>query len=209
MRIAGPDFGRESRIALTAMALNVALILFGWRRYVDLQHEAELRADGERRAAVLAITDPASGLLNRKGFADRAEALRRTRGERGDNLVIVSVQMHRFKSVNDQHGYEMGERLLKGIAASLNEELGPEAVIARLSGDEFAIAFRFTRRAGRSRPDRRSGAARDHPAVPARRADDPGRRLCGNRRRLPQAKSASPICCAAPTSRWTAPRAGE
>ena len=62
LRFAGPDFGREGQIALTAMALNVALILFGWRRYVDLQHEAELRADGEHRAAVLAITDPATGL---------------------------------------------------------------------------------------------------------------------------------------------------
>jgi diguanylate cyclase (GGDEF)-like protein len=141
LRLAGPELGREGQIALTAMALNVALILFGWRRYVDLQHEAELRADGERRAAVLAITDPATGLLNRKGFADRAEELCSEACARGDNLVIVSVQMHRFKSVNDQHGYEMGERLLRAIAASLNEELGPSAVVARLSGDEFAIAF--------------------------------------------------------------------
>ena len=34
------------RLASTALTLNVVLILFGWRRYVDLQHEAELRADG-------------------------------------------------------------------------------------------------------------------------------------------------------------------
>src|SRR6185503_19628421 len=50
-------------------------ILFGWRRYVDLQHEAELRADGERRAAVLASSDSATGLYNRKGFADHGDAL--------------------------------------------------------------------------------------------------------------------------------------
>ena len=56
LRIGVPVFGREIRIASTALTLNVALILFGWRRYVDLQHEAELRADGERRAAVLAST---------------------------------------------------------------------------------------------------------------------------------------------------------
>ena len=42
--------------------LNVALILFGWRRYVDLLHEAEMRADGELRAAVLASTDTITGL---------------------------------------------------------------------------------------------------------------------------------------------------
>ena len=49
------DFGPGIRLASTALTLNVALILFGWRRYVDLQHEAEMRAEHERRAAVLAI----------------------------------------------------------------------------------------------------------------------------------------------------------
>ena len=80
LRLAGPEFGRQAQIASTALMLNVALILFGWRRYVDLQHEAELRADGELRAAVLATTDAATGLFNRKGFADRAEALSRLAG---------------------------------------------------------------------------------------------------------------------------------
>jgi hypothetical protein len=56
LQIAGPEFSRDIRIASTALTLNVALILFGWRRYVDLQHEAELRVDGERRAAVLSST---------------------------------------------------------------------------------------------------------------------------------------------------------
>jgi len=141
LRIAGPEFGTDIRIASTALTLNVALILFGWRRYVDLQHEAELRADGERRAAVLASTDPATGLYNRKGFADHADALAASAAERSENLVIVSVQIHRFKTVNDQHGYEMGDRLLKAIAASMGEALGPIPVVARLSGDEFAVAF--------------------------------------------------------------------
>ena len=38
-------FGPDIRIASTALTLNVALILFGWRRYVDLQHEAEMRSE--------------------------------------------------------------------------------------------------------------------------------------------------------------------
>jgi diguanylate cyclase (GGDEF)-like protein len=141
MRIAGPEFGRDIRLASTALTLNVALILFGWRRYVDLQHEAELRADGERRAAVLASTDSATGLFNRKGFADHADGLSNDARERGDQLVIVSIQIHRFKAVNDQHGYDVGDRLLREIAGSLNDALGPGSVIARLSGDEFAVAF--------------------------------------------------------------------
>jgi len=141
MTFADEQLGPSLKIAAIALTLNVALILFGWRRYVDLQHEAELRADGERRAAVLASTDSATGLYNRKGFADRADTMREAARERGHNLVIVSIQIHRFKSVNDQHGYDMGDRLLREIAASLNEALGLDTVIARLSGDEFAVAF--------------------------------------------------------------------
>jgi diguanylate cyclase (GGDEF)-like protein len=141
LRLAGPEFGRQAQIASTALMLNVALILFGWRRYVDLQHEAQLRADGERRAAVLATTDAATGLFNRKGFADRAEALCRGSADAARHIMILSLQIHRFKAVNDQHGYEIGDRLLKALADSLNEALGPDSVIARLSGDEFAVAF--------------------------------------------------------------------
>ena len=141
IQIESADFGADVRVASTALMLNVALILFGWRRYVDLQHEAEARAEQEKRATVLATTDPATGLYNRKGFADRAAQLCAEAGARGDNLVVISVQIHRFKSVNDQHGYEAGEWLLKSIGAALHAELGKEAVIGRLSGDEFAVAL--------------------------------------------------------------------
>ena len=134
-------FGPEIRITSTALTLNVALILFGWRRYVDLQHEAEMRAEHERRATVLATTDPITGLYNRKGFADRAGQLCADAGARGDHLVVISFQIHRFKSVTDQHGYETGDRLLKTLSVALADALGSEAVLARLGGDEFAVAF--------------------------------------------------------------------
>src|SRR5947209_3210376 len=133
--------GPGIRIASTGLTLNVALILFGWRRYVDLQHEAEMRAEHERRAVVLATTDSITGLYNRKGFADRAAQMCTQAEQRGDNLVVISFQVHRFKAVNDQHGYETGDRLLKTLSVSLTDELGPDAILARLSGDEFAVAL--------------------------------------------------------------------
>jgi diguanylate cyclase (GGDEF)-like protein len=140
LSIAG-NFGPDLRIASTALTLNVALILFGWRRYVDLQHEAEMRAEQEKRAAVLASTDPITGLWNRKGFADHAAELCESAGAKGWELGIISFQIHRFKAINDQHGYETGDRLLKCIASGLYDELGSGAVIARLGGDEFAVAI--------------------------------------------------------------------
>ncbi|MEO6255612.1 MAG: EAL domain-containing protein [Sphingomicrobium sp.] len=138
---AGSDIGRVARVASIALTLNVALILFGWRQYADLLHEAELRADGERRAAILASTDTHTGLLNRKGFADRLQALCRKAWEEGRDLAILSVQINRFKAVNDRHGYEVGDTLLRVIAEAMTGALDPGSEVARLSGDEFGIAI--------------------------------------------------------------------
>ena len=127
------------QVAAAALVLNVALILFGWRRYADLQHEAELRVDGERRAALQAATDSITGLANRKGFADGVERLCRDRLSPAHCLVIVSLQMQRFKRINDRHGYDMGDALLRQIAAAMRDDVPADAVVARLSGDEFGI----------------------------------------------------------------------
>ena len=144
MSFAGAFLTAQAKFGITALALNLALILFGWRRYTDLKQEAALRAEGERRAALLATTDAHTGLLNRKGFADQVQALCAQAADSGEQLVILSVQIHRFKTVNDRHGYEVGDTLLRSIAGSLNEALGSGAKIARLSGDEFAIAVAYT-----------------------------------------------------------------
>src|SRR5437763_10617055 len=135
------DLDSEVRVASTALTLNVALILFGWRRYVDLQHDAELRVEQEHHAVVVASTDTVTGLYNRKGFADHVTELCARGQSSGSSLVVISFQVQRFKAVNDQHGYETGDRLLKAIANALLDELGKNAVIGRLSGDEFAVAL--------------------------------------------------------------------
>jgi diguanylate cyclase (GGDEF)-like protein len=132
--------GSGVQVAAVALMLNVALVLFGWRRYVDLQHETERRIDGERRAAIAASTDPVTGLLNRKGFADGTEELRGRAAHGGLSLLIVSLQLHRFRAIYDRHGYDVGDAMLRGIAATILEQNAGPAVIARMGGDEFAIA---------------------------------------------------------------------
>src|SRR5436190_9363657 len=138
---ADEQLGPSLKIAAIALTLNVALILFGWRRYVDLQHETEKRIEGEARAALIASTDGMTGLLNRKGFADRGEELRIRASERGQSLLIVSLQLNRFKAINDRHGYDVGDKMLRMIAAELETLAAEGQLVARLAGDEFAIAF--------------------------------------------------------------------
>lgn len=135
------QFGPELQVASTALTLNVALILFGWRRFVDLQHESEKRAEGERQAAIAASTDAVTGLLNRKGVADRAEALWGAARESENRLILISLQVHRLKATIDRYGYECGDALLRSIGRSLTGLAGNDYLAARLGGDEFAVAF--------------------------------------------------------------------
>ena len=138
---AGSQFRPEIKVAGVALTLNVALVLFGWRRYADLLHESERRLEGEARAALMAVSDAITGLANRKGFADRGEQLRQLAASRDEWLAVISLRMHRFKSINDRHGYEVGDDLLRAIAAVISEAVDDECVAARLNGDEFAMAF--------------------------------------------------------------------
>ncbi len=138
---AGSTLGEGVRFTMVILTLNVALILVGWRRLADLQHEQEKRADAERRAAHIASSDVVTGLANRKGLADRGERLRETLAASGLGWGVASIRMHRFKAINDRHGYEAGDAMLRGIAAAIDRVLPDSAIAARLNGDEFAIAF--------------------------------------------------------------------
>ena len=129
------------QVAAAALVLNVALILFGYRRYADLQQEAALRAEGERNAAVQAATDSITGLANRKGFAEGVDTLCKGAVDADHCLVIISLQMQRFKRINDRFGFDMGDALLKRIGEAMSAHVPDGAVTARLSGDEFAIAL--------------------------------------------------------------------
>ena len=75
LAVAEGEFSPWVRVAAVALCLNVALILFGWRRYADLQHETEKRIEGEVRAQIIASTDGMTGLLNRKGFGEKGAAI--------------------------------------------------------------------------------------------------------------------------------------
>lgn len=141
LNFAGRSIGPALKVTLIALVLNVALILFGWRRYVDLQHETEMRKEGEARAARIASTDGMTGLLNRKGFADQGEELRLQAETEGHQLVILSIQLNRFKAINDRHGYDVGDHVLRLIAAAMEQMAGEGRLVARLAGDKFAIAY--------------------------------------------------------------------
>ncbi|WP_118856702.1 putative bifunctional diguanylate cyclase/phosphodiesterase [Sphingomonas mesophila] len=133
--------GDSAKLNLIMVMLNVALIIAGLRRLSEIQNDNERRLDAERRAAELASSDIVTRLANRKGLADRGQELRATLIATGQWMAVVSLQLHRFKSINDRHGYETGDALLRLIAAAVREIAPKDAIAARINGDEFALAF--------------------------------------------------------------------
>jgi len=91
----------------------------------------------ERKIMHVGLHDDLTGLPNRKFFLEQLDqALPRLKD--GDRVMVVYVDLDDFKLVNDTLGHPAGDALLRDIAAHLEACL-PEALIARLSGDEFVL----------------------------------------------------------------------
>jgi diguanylate cyclase (GGDEF)-like protein/PAS domain S-box-containing protein len=85
-----------------------------------------------------ALHDPLTGLPNRVLLLDRLEAaLARIRRHKAF-LAVLYLDLDRFKTVNDNLGHEIGDRLLHVVARRLQDTLRPSDSVARLGGDEFA-----------------------------------------------------------------------
>jgi diguanylate cyclase (GGDEF)-like protein len=136
--------GAAPDIALTnAVLLNIALLIFGWRRYTDLQREVGERRKAEALARELAETDPLTGCLNRRSGEPAIEALCAEAGARKREVAVLLVDIDKFKQVNDLNGHGTGDAVLAEIAKRIRELLPADGVLARIGGDEFVCALAF------------------------------------------------------------------
>jgi len=96
----------------------------------------------------LAVTDPLTGVANRRGFLEacRRELTRAQRTGRPVSLAILDAD--RFKSVNDTYGHEVGDRVLLAIATGVGGALRRTDMLGRLGGEEFGILLPETALAG-------------------------------------------------------------
>src|SRR6202790_1807260 len=86
-----------------------------------------------------AVTDPLTGLYNRRLFSETFEK-ELNRGRRyGTPLGLVVLDLHRFKEVNDKHGHPRGDEVLRAAAATLKKALRTSDSAFRIGGDEFAL----------------------------------------------------------------------
>jgi diguanylate cyclase (GGDEF)-like protein len=126
-----------------AVLLNIALLIFGWRRYADLQREVTERRNAEARAQELASIDPLTGTLNRRSGGPAIEALIADAAAKGRDIAVLMVDLDNFKQINDVNGHTMGDRVLIDTAGRIAGLLPEGGVLARIGGDEFVCALSY------------------------------------------------------------------
>ncbi|HXZ10051.1 MAG TPA: diguanylate cyclase [Paraburkholderia sp.] len=94
-----------------------------------------LRAKLERQS----LTDPLTGLLNRRAFSSIHETERERMMRESSPLAMLIVDLDHFKAINDKHGHDVGDRVLMDFAFRVAGTLSPREPFARYGGEEFVI----------------------------------------------------------------------
>ncbi len=130
LRSDGTEFPAEVAIA----KIQVSGILEFTAIVRDTSERVRLLDELERRAA----TDGLTGLVNRREFEERAtEMLRETR-RLGRPLSLIVIDVDHFKSINDCHGHDVGDEVLKALATIAAATVHHNDVFARVGGEEFS-----------------------------------------------------------------------
>src|SRR3546814_9170302 len=105
--------GGTDRMLAVALILNIALLLFGWRRYDDLNREVRERTEAEKRARYLADTDPLTDFLNRRALIRSGQALIAEATRERRHVALFLLDLDHFKTVKDITGHVDGDRVLQ------------------------------------------------------------------------------------------------
>lgn len=110
---------------------------------LHLAAEATTRqlAEANRRLEALALVDPLTGIGNRRSLEIDLDRVCSQAQRRGEAVGVLSVDVDRFKSINDTHGHAAGDAALCWIAGHLARQCRAGDIVARLGGDEFIVVL--------------------------------------------------------------------
>jgi diguanylate cyclase (GGDEF)-like protein len=115
------------------------------------QRVAERTAELEQanaRLADLARHDPMTGLLNRRGLDDRLADVLASARRRAAPVSLLVLDADHFKRINDRHGHDAGDQVLRALAEQMRQRLRAIDVVARIGGEEFVAVLPDTDAAG-------------------------------------------------------------
>ncbi len=132
------DLGADEAVFATAPEAETALRLSAM---ITRSRAAACRRASLRDNVRLAMTDPLTGLYNRRYALRRMGELSVHSVNSGSGPAVLIVDIDRFKQVNDRYGHAAGDAVLIEVAARLSANLGEGDLIARIGGEEFLIAL--------------------------------------------------------------------
>ena len=113
-----------------------------------LRRELARKAQEDRARAVLrdgvrlAVTDPLTGLFNRRYAMDRLDQFAAEARRGAEGYAVMALDLDRFKSINDRYGHAAGDAVLVEIAARMSRCLRQGDLLARIGGEEFLAVVR-------------------------------------------------------------------
>ena len=124
------EFAADPTFTLVGLATAIGLAAFS---------QALMHAEMEQRSE--AVIDPLTGLLNRKALASRFDEIAQQAALTGAPVCLIACDLDHFKQVNDAHGHERGDAVLKDAAYVLRKHLRSFELAYRLGGEEFLIVL--------------------------------------------------------------------
>ena len=94
-----------------------------------------------RERAVLASTDPLTGVRNLRGMWSAMVPMVARAERTGESVAVAVADIDGFKAVNDLHGHDVGDEVIHHVASELTGHVGDLGVVARSGGEEFTIAL--------------------------------------------------------------------
>lgn len=148
----------EQQLALRVLGHEVEAQFKIRQQFLKLQrsHTKRLRADlrlrenqrklkaANDRLSELVRTDSLTGIQNRRAFDESFRQTWSLSARIQQPLSLLMIDADHFKAINDQHGHQVGDEVLKGIAATLRNNVRSTDLVFRYGGEEFAVILPAT-----------------------------------------------------------------
>lgn len=117
-------------ITITGILVITVIALLGFLYWIYRTFEEHRKAG---------ITDPLTGLFNRKRLFDSLSDVMATHEKSEKKLALLFIDLDGFKKINDTYGHDMGDKLLQAFSARLANQIRKKDAVYRIGGDEFVV----------------------------------------------------------------------